>query len=190
MPWVNNPRYGQPGESREIFEHERSREPVDPGKAKVIVAVIGLVLVPWLYPALALVLAAAGGAAALVAREVAGLRGGAVAIAAGIPVVILLVVLMRVEQRLGTIAAYRWSRHAVRVMIPAVFVNLLVQDDAGSPLNSVPDMVSATVGNSSLLGGTIAVAVVAQVILWFARWVRSDWHSSLVALRMRSATLE
>lgn len=190
MPWVNNPLYGQDGQPREIFEHERSREPVDPSMAKFIVALLGLALVPWLYPAMAMVLVAVGGGAALVAREVAGLRGGMYVAAIALPVLALLVVLMRLEQRLGAVAVYRWSRHAVRVLIPAAFVNLLVQDDAGSPLTSVPDMVRATLDNSSLLGGTIAVAIVAQVILWFARWVRRDWHDALVMLRMRGADLE
>ncbi len=40
MPYVNNPRYGMEGEPRLIFEHERSKEPVDPGMARFIVAVI------------------------------------------------------------------------------------------------------------------------------------------------------
>lgn len=189
MPWVNNPRYGQDGEPREIYEHERSREPVDPGMAKFIVAVVGLALVPWLYPVLTAVLVAVGASAGVVARDVAGLSGGAYALAVAAPVLVALVVLMRIEQRLGTVAPYRWSRHVVRVLIPAVLLNLMIREDSGLPTPSVTGFVNDTLNDSSLLGGTIAVAVVAQVILWFACWVRDDWHASLVKLRMRAPGL-
>lgn len=189
MPWVNNPRYGQDGEPREIFEHERSTEPVDPGAARFMVAVVGLLLVPWLYPVLTAVLVSVGAGVAFVAREAAGLRRGAYALAVAIPVLVVLVVMMRVEQRLGTVAVYRWGRHFARVLIPAVLLNLMVRDGSGRPASTVAGFVSDTLGDSSLLGGTIAVAVATQVILWFARWLRDDWHASLVKLRMRAIGL-
>lgn len=189
MPYVPNPRYGEEGQPREIFEHERSREPVDPGMAKFIVAVIGLALIPWLYPLLTAVLVAVGAGVALVAREVMGLRGGAYALAIALPVLVVLVLVMRIEQRLGTVAVYRWTRHAVRVLIPVVLLHLIISDDSGRPTPTFASIIDGMSADSSLMGGTIAVAVVAQVVLWFARWVRDDWHASLVKMRMRASGL-
>lgn len=189
MPYVPNPRYGLEGEPREIFEHERSKEPVDPGMAKVIVAVIGLALVPWLYPLLTAALVAVGGGVAFVAREGMGLRGGTYALTIALPVLVVLVLVMRVEQRLGTVAVYRWTRHAVRVLIPVVLLHLVIREDSGRPAPTIDAFVSDMRADSSLMGGTIAVAVVTQVVLWFARWVRDDWHASLVKMRMRAPGL-
>jgi len=44
--------------------------------------------------------------------------------------------------------------------------------------------------DSSLLGGTLAVMTIAQLVLWSARWIRDDWHALLELLRMRAATVE
>lgn len=189
MPYVNNPRYGMEGEPRLIFEHERSKEPVDPGMARFIVAVIGLALVPWLYPLLTAVLVAVGAGAAAVAREGMGLRGAAYALAITLPVLLVLALVMRIEQRLGTLALYRWTRHAVRVLIPAALLYVVMSGDGGRPDPTIASWFHDLRTNSSIRGGTIFVAVLAQVILWFSRWLRDDWHASLVKMRMRASGL-
>lgn len=185
MPYVNNPRYGEDGQPRQIFEHERAvGVEYDPGMARFIVVLFGLALVPWLYPVTGAALLAVGAGSAAVAGEGMRLDGAAYALAVALPVLVVLVVLMRLEQRLGTLRIYRWSRHVVRVLIPAVLLHLIVREETGS---SAP--FSASFADSSLLGGTIAVMVVAQLILWAASWLRADWHASLVKLRMRSPML-
>ncbi len=194
MPWKANPDPSPMGPA--LIEVDVNGNPVgshveDPGAAKFLVAMIGLALTPLLYPLTAFVVVGS----ALIVSEIVGsvaptmdeLTRLAVVL---VPAVVLLVLLMRVEQRMGTWAVYRWTRHALRLLVPGAILNLMVRSDMGLPDPDMTSFVADTLGNSTLLGATIGPMVAMQVLLWFAGWVRSDWHASLEVMKMRAPNLE
>ncbi len=160
----------------EVWKEYEPGTPIeDPESAKVLIALIGLVLSPWLYP----LLSVTAGAVAFVAGEVVDAQRLAppTSYAAIVGAALLVFVLgMRVEQRLGTFAPYRWLRHLMRLAVPAGALYLVAAGD-GQPV--APD----------LLGGLLVVAVIAQIILWFAGRIRDDWHVALRAMRLRARSL-
>lgn len=189
MAYIPNPNADIPGEPSQIWRDDPPAGLYEhPGHAKFLVALIGLALAPWLYPVTTAIVLGATSILSEVA-DALGLRGASFALALAVPALLLFVVAMRMEQRLGTFRVYRWLRHGLRLLVPAVILNLIVRDDLGLPEPGVTTFISETLADSSLLGGTVAVLVIAQIVLWCARWVRSDWHASLEMMRMRSPSL-
>ncbi|MCC6773878.1 MAG: hypothetical protein IT360_22015 [Gemmatimonadaceae bacterium] len=163
----------------------------DPGAAKFLVALVGFALTPLLYPITTAILVGAGlGASAVIGAVAQPLAGWTRLALVAAPIVVLFVVLMRIEQRMGTWRAYRWTRHAMRLLIPGLFFNQMIRSDMGLPDPNITTFVSETLGNSALLGSLLGPAVGMQLLLWFAGAVRADWHASLVAMRMRAASLD
>ncbi|MBP7777542.1 MAG: hypothetical protein KA371_10460 [Acidobacteria bacterium] len=156
-------------------EYEQGTPVEDPEAAKFLIALTGLALSPWLYP----LLSAAVGAAVFVASEIVDVLRLApptsYAVIAGAALVVY-VLAMRVEQRLGTIAPYRWLRHLLRLAVPAGALYLAASGE-GQPVAS------------DVIGGAVFVAVIAQALLWFARSMRDDWHIALRAMRLRARSL-
>lgn len=186
MAYIPNPNADIPGEPSQIWRDDVDSSAFEhPGHARFLVAVTGLALVPWLYPITAALVLGVG----LIASEIAdamGLPGIVYPVAVLVATLPLLVVLMRTEQRLGTFIAYRWLRHGMRVLGPATLLNLGVRDGMGLPEPSIGTFIADTLNDSSLLGGTLVVIVLAQGLLWLAGWVRDDWHASLEMMRLRS----
>ncbi len=75
----------------------------------------------------------------------------------------ILVVAIRMEQRLGTLVPYRWMRHTVRLVVPAALMHVVLREDTGHATPSADALVTDILADSSLLGGAIAVIVCAQV---------------------------
>ncbi|MEP7118673.1 MAG: hypothetical protein ABI880_13875 [Acidobacteriota bacterium] len=178
MPYVRNPLAGEFAQPDQIWEDDGPPGQYQhAGHATFMVALIGLALMPWLYP----LLTGAALAVAFVGEQIAdgmGLSGLAYAGLTAAPALVVFVLGMRIEQRLGTFAPYRWLRHVLRVAAPALLLYVMVGDEMGTP------------GGSSFLGGAIAVMAIAQVALWAAGWVRTNWHASLRAMRMRAESLD
>ena len=156
-------------------EYEAGTPVEDPETARLLIALTGLALSPWLYP----LLTVAAGATAFVAGEIADvqrLTSPASYAIIVVPALIVFALGMRIEQRLGTIAPYRWLRHLMRLAAPAGALYLAASGDG-------------QVVGSDVIGGTVVVAVIAQAILWFARGMRNDWHVALRAMRLRAERL-
>jgi hypothetical protein len=176
MAYVSNPRAGEWNQADQIWVDDVDTSvSIHPGHARFLVALIGLALSLWLYPLLtaAVIGVAAVGAELAGGMQLAGPVGLAVAAA---PALAVYVLGMRAEQRLGTLAPYRWLRHAMRLAAPAAWLYFMVNEDVGAQ-------------GSSFVGGTVFVVVITQVVLWLAGWVRDDWHASLRVMRMRAASL-
>lgn len=156
-------------------EYEEGTPVQDPETARLLVALTGLVISPWLYP----LVSVAAGAVAFVAGEVADvqrLQPPVSYAAILVPVVVVFLLGIRVEQRLGAFAPYRWLRHLMRLAVPAGALYLIGVDN-GRPIES------------DVLGGMVFVAVIAQAVLWFAGRLRDDWHIALRAMRLRARSL-
>lgn len=156
-------------------EYEEGTPVQDPETARLLIALTGLALSPWLYP----LAAVAAGAVAFVAGEVADVQRlqppvshAAILVPAGL----VMLLGIRVEQRLGSFAPYRWLRHLMRLAVPVGFLYLMVEGNG-------PD------AQRDLIGGGVFVALIAQAILWFARHTRDDWHVALRAMRLRARSL-
>ena len=176
MAYVHNPRAGEWNQADQVWVDDVDTSvSIHPGHARFLVALIGLALSLWLYPLLAAAVigVAAVGVEVADAIQLAGPVGLA---AAAAPALVVYILGMRVEQRLGTLAPYRWLRHAMRLAAPAAWLYFMVSEDVGTQ-------------DSSLLGGTLFVVVIAQIVLWLASRVRDDWHASLRVMRMRAASL-
>lgn len=156
-------------------EYEAGTPVEDPETARLLIALTGLALSPWLYP----LLTASAGAAAFVAGEIVDVQrlqpptSYAVILGAAL---LVFVPGMRLEQRLGTLAPYRWLRHLMRLAAPAGALYLAVSGD-GQPVAA------------DAIGGLVFVAVIAQALLWFARSLRHDWHVALRAMGLRAKSL-
>lgn len=160
----------------QVWREDQPGTPIeDPESARFLIALTGLALSPWLYP----LLTVAAGAAAFVAGEIVDAKGltppasYAMTLGAVLPV---FVAGMRVEQRLGSFAPYRWLRHLMRLAVPGGIIYLVAT--GGGPASS-----------RDLVGGITFVVVIAQVVLSFASGMRDDWHVALRALRLRARTL-
>jgi len=160
----------------DVWEEYEAGTPVeDPETARLLIALTGLALSPWLYP----LMAAIAGAVAFVAAELADelrLQPPVSYAAILVPAGLVMLLGIRVEQRLGAFAPYRWLRHLLRLAVPVVPL-YLAGVDVGSPIKT------------DVLGGMVFVAVTAQVILWFANSLRGDWHVALRAMRLRARSL-
>lgn len=160
----------------QVWKEDTPGTPVeDPESARFLIALTGLVLSPWLYP----LLSVAAGAAAFVAGEIVDAKrlmpptSYALMLGAVLPVFVLG---MRVEQRLGTFAPYRWLRHLMRLAVPAGMMYLVATGGGPAP-------------SRDLYGGITFVVVIAQAVLWFASHMRDDWHVALRAMRLRAKGL-
>lgn len=156
-------------------EYEEGTPVQDPETARLLVALTGLALSPWLYP----LVTAAAGAVAFVAGEVADvqrLQPPVSYVAILVPVVIVFLLGIRLEQRLGSFAPYRWLRHLMRLAVPVAPI-YLAGVDTGRPIET------------NVLVGMAFVAVIAQAVLWFAGSLRDDWHIALRAMRLRARSL-
>lgn len=176
MAYVHNPRAGEWNQADQVWVDDVDTSvSIHPGHARFLVALIGLALSLWLYPLLAAAVIGVGaaGVAAADGLQLAGPVGLAVA---AVPALAVYILGMRLEQRLGTLAPYRWLRHAMRLAAPAAWLYFLVSEDAGAQ-------------DASLAGGTVFVVVIAQAVLWFGAQVRDDWHASLRLMRLRAASL-
>lgn len=155
---------------------EASGPPIeDPETARLLIALTGLALSPWLYP----LMAAVAGAVAFVAAEFADaqrLQPPVSYAAIFVPAALVMLLGIRVEQRLGSFTPYRWLRHLLRLAVPVAPL-YLAGVDVGSPIKT------------DVLGGIVFVAVIAQVVLWFAASLRDDWHVALRAMRLRAKSL-
>lgn len=156
-------------------EYEAGTPVQDPETARLLIALTGLALSPWLYP----LASVAAGAVAFVAGEIADvqrLQPPVSYAAILVPVVLVFLLGIRIEQRLGSFAPYRWLRHVMRLAVPVAPL-YLAGVDVGRPIES------------DVLGGMVFVAVIAQAVLWFAGRMRDDWHIALRAMRLRARSL-
>ncbi|MFN7979194.1 MAG: hypothetical protein U0P30_18900 [Vicinamibacterales bacterium] len=156
-------------------EYDEGTPVEDPETARLLIALTGLALSPWLYP----LMAAVAGAVAFVAAEIADelrLQPPVSYAAMLVPAALVMLLGIRVEQRLGSFAPYRWLRHVMRLAVPVAPL-YLAGVDTGSPIKT------------DVLGGMVFVAVIAQVILWFANSLRDDWHVALRVMRLRARSL-
>ena len=106
--------------------------PYDPGCAYALMWPVFLVslpvIVPLLYPITAMLVAGVAWLAGEIADARLNVRTGPASFAAIlIPALLVLWIAMRIEQRLGTFAAYRWPRHALRLIVPALAIQPLAR---------------------------------------------------------------
>lgn len=156
-------------------EYEAGTPVEDPESARLLIALTGLVLSPWLYP----LMAAVSGAVAFVAGGIADelrLQPPVSVAAILVPAGLVMLLGIRVEQRLGTFAPYRWLRHVMRLAAPVGLLYLAMDGDG-------------PVAGRDVIGGGVFVALIAQGILWFASRMRDDWHVALRAMRLRARSL-
>lgn len=168
-----------------IAVHRRTGpiEPVDPGMAKVIVAIVAMVLVPLLYPLLTLAIVCVGWFMSEIlsvrAPEITGVMHFLIV---ALPCCVVFVIGMRIEQRLGESKLYRWPRLILRLLVPPTALLLIMTDDAGN-------LASAFMSPDALYGAGFVVALTIA-LLFAGTWVRTDWHGALRVLRLRSSKLD
>ncbi len=176
MAYAPNPRAGEWNQPDRIWVDDVDTSgSIDPGSARLLVTLIGLALSWWLYPLLtaAVIGVAAVGMAFASGMQLTGPVGLAIV---AVPALVIYILGMRVEQRLGVFAPYRWLRHAMRLAAPAAWLYVMVSEDVGPQ-------------DTSLIGGLVFVVVIAQIVLWLGSRVRDDWHAALRLMRMRAASL-
>ena len=180
MPYSENPDKVGPA----LIEVDALGNPVgqdnrDPGMARFLISIIATVLIPLLYPLLTLAIGSLAWALGeVLGVSIAGQDVGPEAVVIVLPCLALFVVGMRLEQRLGEFAPYRWLRNVLRVAAPAAALVMMAGE--GSP--------GDTGRNDALYGGLFAAAIM-QVMLWFGSYLRQDWHAMLRLLRLRSSGL-
>ena len=156
-------------------EYEEGTPVQDPETARLLIALTGLALSPWLYP----LAAAAAAAVAVVASELADalrLQPPASYASILVPFALVMLIGIRIEQRLGAFAPYRWLRHLMRLAAPVGLLYLAMEGNGPG-------------AERDLIGGGVFVALIAQAILWFASRLRDDWHVALRAMRLRARSL-
>lgn len=146
------------------------------------------VLVAWLYPITAALVAIVAWVGGEMADARLNVRAGPGAIAAMVvPALVVVWIAMRVEMWLGEYRFYRWPRHVLRLLVPAAVVSVLARIQLRlSEDVTVEQHLRETVTNGSMLTAMLVAIVVTQLVLTLGRqYVRSDWHAFLRTLWLR-----
>ena len=203
---VQNPDFGKPGSGPEPTHLWVDRpEPnqwlevppsggTDPGPLGIIfLPVVLLAFLPLAYP----ILTVAVFATWWVCRELCearfrGMADGPKLALLIVPALVVFVIGMRIEQRLGAHKLYRWPRHLLRLLLPALAM-IVIALDQNDQVPTDPDFFSFVrhiFRDSELLIGLIVMMVVMQILYWIGGWVRDWWHAFLRTVWLRSKKLK